>query len=185
MEGWSPRALLSLTELQAQPTAELMIQHWERHRDNVLAYVEAMPEEHFGFRPTEGVRDFAEQIEHIVEDHVGIVSTAFGRNDVPDLGRPEEYLRDKEALLAHVRAGYRYVLGVLGQVDEEELWEEGEVFARYRVTRWHALSGALEHGTWTLGQVVPYLRLNGVEPPPYVVFPLDTQVEGWEPPPGR
>ncbi len=178
-------APFSPIHLQEQPSKELMVGHWERHKENVLEYVAAMPQGHFEFRPTEGVRTFAEQIEHIVEDHVGIVSTVFDRDDSPDLGDPESYLTDKDALLAHVETGYGYVLRILQEADEDELWEEGEVFGRYRVSRWHALSGALEHGTWTLGQVVPYLRLNEVEPPAYTVFPLDTQVEGWEPPPGR
>jgi uncharacterized damage-inducible protein DinB len=161
---------------------ELLAREWERHRANVVAYVEAMPREHLGFRPTEGVRSFAEQIEHIVTDHVSIVATVFGREDRPDLGDPDRYLRDRGALLAHVEAGYDWVVEVVRRSSPAELEAEGEVFGRYRVTRRRALEGALEHGTWTLGQVVPYLRLNGVTPPPYVVFPLETQVEGWEPP---
>jgi hypothetical protein len=32
------------------------------------------------------------------------------------------------------------------------------------------VDGTLEHGTWTLGQVVPYLRMNGVTPPSYLPF---------------
>jgi hypothetical protein len=162
---------------------EQIQEDWERHRDVVLSYVEAMPEEHFGFRPTPDVRTFAEQIEHIVTDHVAIVASAFQRDDRPGLGSPEEYLGVKAALLAHVRAGYGYVLGVVGEASDADLLDMGEVFGRYRVSRRRALEGALEHGTWTLGQVVPYLRLNGVTPPPYIVFPLSTQKEGWEPPP--
>jgi uncharacterized damage-inducible protein DinB len=159
-----------------QVPRDLMVQHWERQREIVLSYVDAMPEEHFGFRPTPGVRTFAQQIEHIIRDHVAIVSTVFGRDDAPIPGDRERYLSRKDALRAHVETGYDYVLGLLDETSEEELLTEGEVFGRYRVTRWHALSGALEHGTWTLGQVVPYLRLNGLEPPPYIVFPLSTQV---------
>jgi|GEM_PF-334972 len=161
-----------------QAPRDLMVQHWERQREIVLSYVDAMPEEHFGFRPTPGVRTFAEQIEHIIRDHVAIVSTVFGRDDAPAPGARERYLTRHEALRDHVETGYDYVLGLLAETSVEDLFTEGEVFGRYRVTRWHALSGALEHGTWTLGQVVPYLRLNGVEPPPYVVFPLSTQVGG-------
>ncbi len=173
---------LSPESLEAQASRDHVVADWERHRANVVNYVEAMPEDAFGFRPTPEVRTFAEQIEHIVTDHVGIVGTAFHREDRPDLGHPERYLHEKEALLAHVHAGYDWVLHVLAEASELEIFASGEVFGRYRVPRWQALQGALEHGTWTLGQTVPYLRLNGVPPPPYVVFPLSTQVEGWRPP---
>jgi len=162
----------------ADSLPQILAGEWERHQANVSAYVEAMPEEHFDFQPTPEVRTFAEQIEHIVRDHVSIVATAFDRTDLPDLGNPERYLREKDALLAHVEAGYEWVVQVIQGSDRGSLEAEGEVFGRYRVTRRRALEGALEHGTWTLGQVVPYLRLNEVTPPPYVVFPHATQVEG-------
>jgi hypothetical protein len=173
---------LTLEPLEAQAPRDHMAADWERHRTNVVNYVEAMPESGFGFRPTPDVRTFAEQIEHIVTDHVGIVGTVFHREDRPDLGDPERYLQEEEALLAHVHAGYDWVLHVLEEASDLEILASGEVFGRYRVPRWQALQGALEHGTWTLGQTVPYLRLSGVTPPPYVVFPLSTQVEGWRPP---
>lgn len=150
---------------------EHLLQDWERQRSIVLEYVAAMPEEHFGFRPTPEVRSFSEQIEHIVRDNVAIAATAFDRGDRPDLGEADAYLSSKDALAGHVRAGYDYVLELLEEVSGEELLEEGVVFGRYRVPRWRALEGAHEHATWTLGQTIPYLRLNGVEPPPYVVFP--------------
>jgi hypothetical protein len=173
---------LAPESLEAQAPRDHIVADWERHRAIVVSYVEAMPEAVFGFRPTPEVRTFAEQIEHIVTDHVGIVGTVFHREDRPDLGHPERYLHEEEALLAHVHAGYDWVLQVLAEASEEEVLASGEVFGRYRVPRWRALQGALEHGTWTLGQTVPYLRLNGITPPPYVVFPLSTQVEGWRPP---
>jgi uncharacterized damage-inducible protein DinB len=162
----------------AQTPRELLVQDWERHREIVLAYVDAMPEEHFGFRPTPGVRTYAEQIEHIVTDNVSIVATVFGQDDRPDLGDPERYLAEKEGLRAHVRAGYAFVLQVIREASDEELAAPGEVFGRYRVPRWRALEGAREHATWTLGQTVPYLRLNGVEPPPYQVFHPSTIIDG-------
>jgi len=170
--------------VEAQTPRELMVQDWERQRAIVVAYVEAMPEEYFGFRPTPEVRSFAEQIEHIVTDHVAIVATAFDRPDRPELGDPNRYLGEKQALLDHVRAGFDWVLRIVHEAPDAELHAEGLIFDRYRVPRWRALEGAREHGTWTLGQVVPYLRLNGVEPPAYQVFPLSTQVEGWQPPEG-
>jgi hypothetical protein len=39
-----------------------------------------------------------------------------------------------------------------------------------KVTRGRALMELLDHFPWTLGQTVPYLRLNGVTPPEYSPF---------------
>jgi hypothetical protein len=40
----------------------------------------------------------------------------------------------------------------------------------HKVTRYRALMELLDHFPWTLGQTVPYLRLNGVTPPAYTPF---------------
>lgn len=158
-------------QLHAQTPRDFVVRDWEKQRDVVLAYVEAMPEEQFTFRPTPGVRTFSEQIDHIVRDHLNIVRTAFERPDAPAPRRGDPHLHEKDELLERVRSAFDWVLEVVAATPDAELHADGEVFGRYRVPRWRALQRALEHGTWTLGQVVPYLRLNGVEPPPYPVFP--------------
>jgi hypothetical protein len=48
--------------------------------------------------------------------------------------------------------------------------EENIVQFGNKVTRGRALMELLDHFPWTLGQTVPYLRLNGVTPPEYSPF---------------
>jgi hypothetical protein len=48
--------------------------------------------------------------------------------------------------------------------------EENIVQFGNKVTRARALMELLDHFPWTLGQTVPYLRLNGVTPPEYSPF---------------
>lgn len=161
---------LAPSSLEAQPHRGQMLVDWERHRGVVAAYAAAMPEEDLDFRPTPEVRTFAEQIEHIVRDNVRIAAMAFGRSDVPDSGDRQDYLSSSDALVAHVHQAYDWVIGMLREASAEELQASVVLFDRIRVPAWRALEGAREHATWTLGQTVPYLRLNGIEPPAYPVF---------------
>jgi hypothetical protein len=46
---------------------------------------------------------------------------------------------------------------------------EAELFGMKR-TGWKWVVGVQEHTAWTLGQTVPYLRMNGVTPPSYLPF---------------
>jgi uncharacterized damage-inducible protein DinB len=153
----------------AQGPRDAMLRDWERNRDAVLAFARAMPEEHLSFRPTPEVRTYAEQIEHIVRDNVQILAMAFAR-DVPELGERDRYLARSDALAAHAEAGYAWVLEVIRGLTDDELRAPVTLFGRVRMPGWRALEAAREHATWTLGQTIPYLRLNGVQPPPYPMF---------------
>src|SRR4051794_8980080 len=49
---------------------------WQRNRTTVLAYIDAMPDSATGFRPTPGVRSFAEQFDHIVTTNLEVAAVA-------------------------------------------------------------------------------------------------------------
>lgn len=157
----------------AGPTAppserDLMIADWERDRDNVLAYAAAIPDSAVGFRATKGVRTFAEQIEHLASTNVQVVAVGLeGRQKLPVLGDSARYLHDRDALVAYARASYDYVLGALRAATPAQLARTFPLFGEppARASRWLQLSR--EHTAWTLGQTVPYLRLNGATPPSY------------------
>jgi len=151
----------------------------ERDQRNLRAYVRAMPDSLFGFRPTSEVRSFAEQIEHAVLDNVNITSTAL-TGDTLEWERPDRrrYLSETEALLDLVDRSFEVVFRLLDGASDAELAALGEVFGRYRLPRWRAFQAAREHGTWTLAQTVPYLRLNGITPPSYEVFDPSTREPG-------
>ena len=141
---------------------------WERSKKNVIAYARAMPDSATGFRPTRGVRTFAEQFDHIVASNQDIAAiTLKGLKGAPAMGDSAKYLHNKAALVAYLTASYDYVLAALSQAKPADLSRSVPVWGlpSQPVSRW--LEMALEHSVWTLGQVVPYLRLNGVKPPDY------------------
>lgn len=154
------------------PQAEIAAD-FERMRGNVLQYVEAMPADALGFAPTEDVRSFAEQIEHVAAGNVGIVASALGIDEArrPDLGDQEAYLTDRAALRDHVNRSFDWVAATVRNASDAELREATMLFGQAEVSRERALRTAYEHGIWTLGQIIPYLRLNGVTPPAYGLVP--------------
>ena len=149
-----------------------LVETWERYRANVLAFVDAVPPPLLHYRPTEGVRNYAEQIEHVALDNIVIVATAVrGEARPPTLGDKTIYLHDRAALRDWVDRTFDYVIETLGALDTAALEERVSLFGEAEVTRRGALDVALEHGAWTLGQLVPYLRLNGIAPPAYRLLP--------------
>ena len=158
-------ALLATPAVHAQAPAPLLAD-WQRDRANVLAYLDAMPESAMGYRPTPGVRTFAQQFEHVVESNVDVAALLVGQQ-TPQLGDSTQYLHHKAALRAFIAATYDYVLSAMTRATAAQWNRRAPIYGQppELPARWLQL--AHEHAVWTLGQVVPYLRLNGVTPPSY------------------
>jgi hypothetical protein len=123
-----------------------------------------------GFRPTKGVRTFAEQIEHAAGGDALIAYLAItGTTKVPPMGDSAVYLHNKAALKTYAAAAMDHTVQMLRGVTDAAMLEEIVQFGN-KVTRGRALMELLDHFPWTLGQTVPYLRLNGVTPPEYSPF---------------
>jgi uncharacterized damage-inducible protein DinB len=156
----------SMTNAQSGPAIQLA-RDWQRNRHNVLAYIEAMPDSALAFRPTPGVRTLAEQVDHIVSTNLDVATVVRGAERPPTLGDPAQYLHSKSALRAYAEATYAYVLATIDGATPAELERTISVYGAPPGPAAGYLELSLEHSIWTLGQLVPYLRLNGVTPPAY------------------
>ena len=142
----------------------------ENHKGAVLRYIDAAPDSMLGFRPTKGVRTFAEQIEHAAGSDALIAHLAItGSSKVPPMGDSAAYLHNKAALKKYAAAAMDHTIQMLRGVSDAAMTENIVQFGN-KVTRGRALMELLDHFPWTLGQTVPYLRLNGVTPPEYSPF---------------
>ena len=142
----------------------------ENHKGAVLRYIDAAPDSMLGFRPTRGVRTYAEQIEHAAGSDALIAHLAItGSMKVPSMGDSAVYLHNKVALRTYAAAAMDHTIQMLKGVSDAAMLENIVQFGN-KVTRGRALMELLDHFPWTLGQTVPYLRLNGVTPPEYSPF---------------
>ena len=171
--GFGLVALMGLyvAPLVAQDMPASLADDFERQRANVLQMVDAMPEVGLRSAPTEGVRDFAQQIEHVVQGNVGIIGSGVDRPVPIGDHDPEVYLNSKDALRAFVNDGYDAIAEMIGSLSAENITEETSLFGQAMVERWKLAQLAYEHGVWTLGATVPYLRLQGATPPAYDLIP--------------
>jgi uncharacterized damage-inducible protein DinB len=141
---------------------------WERNRATVLHYIDAMPDSATGFRPTPGVRSFAEQFDHIVTTNYEVAAIAIrGLEAAPPLADSTRYLHDKAALRHYADTTYGYLLAALRQATPARLRQPVALYGQPPQPAARLAHLAFEHSVWTLGQLVPYLRLNGVTPPEY------------------
>jgi hypothetical protein len=145
-----------------------LLADWQRNRSTVLSYIAAMPDSATGFRPTPGVRTLAEQFDHIVSTNLDVAAIALrGLKAPPHLGDSTVYLHDKAALRRYADSTYAYLLSALRAATPAQLRRPVAMYGQPPQSAARLATLSLEHAVWTLGQVVPYLRLNGVTPPEY------------------
>jgi uncharacterized damage-inducible protein DinB len=164
----------------AQPAAKpaetnpitLMVADWTRARDYTKEYLDAMPEEGVGFKPTPDIRSFAEQMLHLANANFGFAANATGvanPQQGKNLEKMDEY-KTKAALTKIVMESYDFVINSVKGMDVKKMDEPVKLFGRFDMTRATALDKGFEHQTHHRGQTTIYLRLKGVTPPGEKLF---------------
>ena len=141
--------------------------HWRSTSEYSLEILEAMPAEQFGFKPDEQQRTFGEQLEHLAIAN----AMYFVRFDKEAAGpapeRPNTLTKD--TLREFLTKSFGYVEAVLASLTEEDFLRR-DVQMKFRSAPHTAqdifLRGYM-HTTHHTGQIVTYLRLKGITPPPW------------------
>lgn len=154
----------------AQISRTSLIAVVENHKKAALRYIDVAPDSMLTFRPVTGVRTYAEQLEHATVSNAYIAHIAItGNEKVPAFGDTAVYLHNKAALRKVAIAAMDHTIAMLQGASDASMAQEITQFG-VKMPRYRALMELLDHFPWTLGQVVPYLRLNGVVPPEYSPF---------------
>jgi uncharacterized damage-inducible protein DinB len=143
----------------------------------ITSVAEAMPEGKYDFVPTtgefKGVRTFAEQIKHVACSHVAFFNEIEGK--VPpehcEKGGPSP-AKTKAELLGYLKESFEYGNRVLASTDEKNALARVEGPYGGPNTRLGIAILAVWHISGHYGQLVEYLRMNGIVPPMTQQYPL-------------
>src|SRR5262245_868997 len=133
---------------------------WDSTRSLVLGLVELMPEDKYDFKPTANVRTFREVLVHLVAENY----IFFGRVAGENLPNPAQNLKGRDELLKAVKESYDYGAKVWSTLSEEKALEMIEVRGQ-KVQRWSPILGVIQDNMNHYGNLVVYVRMNGLVPP--------------------
>ena len=142
---------------------DAFLEKWENSKNYLVEMAELMPEEDYGFKPTERQRSFAEQLEHIQGNMDWLSTKYFSR----EKDKSETFPSEKEQIIASLKKAFDAVGETVAATSEEELKETVEFFAGPK-SKLQILNLLLDHVTHHRGQLIVYLNLKEVEPPRYV-----------------
>jgi uncharacterized damage-inducible protein DinB len=155
-------ALLAAQAASA-PVADAFRTYEQRSARKLVAAVETMPAEKFGYKPTPAQMSVADIVLHLAEGNDFFCSTIGGgtapKRDSLAATAP------KDQLLARLRETFDYCGTALAKLDDSGLSEQLPFFGGNKVSR--ASMILITTGDWEdhYSQLANYLRLNGLLPP--------------------
>jgi DinB superfamily len=133
---------------------------------------EAMPEDKYGFAPTngefKGVRTFAEQIKHVAAVNYELGAAILQEKPPTDLNGEAgpASITTKADILKYLKDSFAYVHKAIATINEKNLAQTvRSPFGEGKVSRLGLASSVSWHGYDHYGQMVEYLRMNGIVPP--------------------
>jgi uncharacterized damage-inducible protein DinB len=133
---------------------------------------EAMPEDKFGFAPTngefKGVRTFAQQIKHVAAVNYELGAAILEEKPPADIGDEAgpASITSKADIVKYLNDSFAYVHKALQTINDKNLVETVKSpFGEGKVTRLGLATSVAWHGFDHYGQMVEYLRMNGIVPP--------------------
>jgi uncharacterized damage-inducible protein DinB len=133
---------------------------------------EAMPEDKFGFAPTDGefkgVRTFAQQIKHVAAVNYEIAGAILEQKPPVDINGESgpASITTKADILKYLKESFAYVHKAMATINEKNVVETVKSpFGEGAVSRLGLATSIAWHGYDHYGQMVVYLRMNGIVPP--------------------
>lgn len=141
---------------------------------NIESAADAMPADKYSFAPTngefKGVRTFAEQVKHLAASNHILAAAALGEEPPVDAGDEmgPESIHTKAEIMSYLKDSFAHLHSALAVIDEKNPRTKSSPISPFQggtATRLGLIVEALLHSYDHYGQMVEYLRMNGVVPP--------------------
>ena len=140
--------------------------------EEFIPAAEAMPEDKFGFAPTngefKGVRTFGEQIKHVAAVNYELGAAILDEKppvDIHDEAGPPS-VTSKVDVMKYLKDSFEYVHKAIRTINEQNyVATVKSPFGEGKVSRMGLACSVTWHGYDHYGQMVVYLRMNGIIPP--------------------
>ena len=159
--------LLTISADAQMTFTDYYLESMERAQNYTIKLVEIMPERMFDFKPVDEVSTFSDQVTHVIKNIGFLQGYITGKRDSPirdlDLNN-----MSKEELLANLKAAFNHLQTITKNMDEADLTASVNFFKEgIRMDKRSILLLIKNHMTLHQGQLIVYLRLNGLTPPKF------------------
>ena len=161
----------TLSAVQERRALQILLKSLESH---VVSAADAMPADKYGFAPTDGefrgVRTFGQQVKHLAATNHILAAAALGEETPADAGDEmgPDTVRTKPEILDYLNSSFAHLARAVAAIGDTSVPVRStpiSPLSAKSVTRLALTVEALVHDFDHYGQMVEYLRMNGVVPP--------------------
>jgi uncharacterized damage-inducible protein DinB len=140
----------------------------------VVSAADAMPADKYGFAPADGefkgVRTFGQQVKHLAATNHILAAAALGEEPPADAGDEvgPESAQTKAEILAYLNSSFAHLGKAIAAIGNKNVTAKSSPISPLPAsvaTRLSLTVEALIHAFDHYGQMVEYLRMNGIVPP--------------------
>jgi uncharacterized damage-inducible protein DinB len=140
----------------------------------IVSAADAMPADKYGFAPTDGefkgVRTFGQMVKHLSATNYILAVAALGEEPPADAGDElgPEAVRTKDEILKYLKGSFAYLNKAIEAIGQKTTPVKASPISPLKsteVTRLALVVESIVHAFDHYGQMVEYLRMNGVVPP--------------------
>ncbi len=147
------------------------LERLENSRNYLIVVAEMMPEDKYDFRATPESKSFTENLMHIGYALDWHSQSLLGGREQRDSRTDSTfwYNKSKKEMIATIDKTFNETIKLIKQFDTSQSNDELDYFGLNRTKR-QIFSLLADHVTHHRGQMLVYLRLNGLVPPKYVLY---------------
>ncbi len=159
-----------IAQQRSDPMAATVSQWFTMIEQSFVSLADAMPAEKYGFKPTNGAfmgaRTFGEQVKHVACGNFAFFNEIEKKEPPPGCatGGPSP-AKTKAEVMTYLRESFEYAQGVLRTMTQANALDPASGPYGGTSTRLGLTTLAVWHASDHYGQLVVYLRMNGIAPP--------------------
>ena len=162
-------AAVAQTRLTVSQALDFWITNTERE---VVSAAEAMPECKYSFAPTKGeftgVRTFAQQVKHLAANNYRMAAYILAQTPTPEQESETgpDTVQSKAQIVDYVKGSFAALHRAMAAINENNLLDPMSASpSPLQRTRLQLAEDVVAHSSNHYGQMVEYLRMNGIVPP--------------------
>jgi len=173
--GAAARAQQAPASAEAQTLTSVLQTHLSVCEFEVVATAQAMPEDKYSFAPTEGnfkgVRTFAQQVKHLATANDRLAEAILGQAPptAPDEGLTSngpDAIQTKDQIMQYLKESFANMHKAIATINADNgLTPLKDAPAPFLRTRASLAMFTCTHAMDHYGQMVEYMRMNGLTPP--------------------
>jgi hypothetical protein len=137
----------------------------------VISAADAMPEEKYSYAPTTGefagARTYAQQIKHLAANNYRIAAYILNQSPSPDQASETgpDTVQSKAQIMDYLKGSFAALHRAMAAINKENMLAPMAAAPKSQRTRLQLAVDAVAHSNDHYGQMVEYLRMNGIIPP--------------------